>query len=558
MIDNFLLLKLNRTVWVSLLAQDDILEAIRYYELYMNNLTMFTSDKKLKKQVEEEMAFSTSFFLNKMGQKAKSYYEEKDYANAAICYTSMFKYVQQDVEIIENYYYCLNHLEQYSMAAELVSYMETLAPNNYKIYKMLAEVYDKKDDNYKSVECYEKYLELKGASPDANDHNFLGCYYNKLFSSDTRSPVHLLKSLDSFKNASDLAPYVKLYAKNVTIMAAKAEDYETGKKYWDRILQMDILNNDDKYDYAAFCLKHEDFEGWHKYFGARFQKEHNATRFPKINKPEWNGVKDISKSTLLVYYEQGFGDTFLMWGYISRLTKLAKHVIFVVQDSVYELFRENPYGVEVYPECLADLKKLKFDCYIPSMSIPVALKLNRENISVGGGYIQASEEIKDEFKAKYFDNKKLKIGISFSGNSSGNKTRDISIDKFLPLDKLENVEIYCLTKDVEDSKFEGFKNNKVINIAKEFKDFADTAAVIDCLDLVITSDNCILNLAGGLGKKTFGLFNWQTEFRWFDLTGEDVVWYTTVKPFVNKAIDSWDDTIQEVVEEVKKLQPVAK
>ena len=87
MIDNFLLLKLNRTVWVSLLAQDDILEAIRYYELYMNNLTMFTSDKKLKKQVEEEMAFSTSFFLNKMGQKAKSYYEEKDYANAAICYT---------------------------------------------------------------------------------------------------------------------------------------------------------------------------------------------------------------------------------------------------------------------------------------------------------------------------------------------------------------------------------------------------------------------------------------------------------------------------------------
>ena len=56
----------------------------------------------------------------------------------------MFKYVQQDVEIIENYYYCLNHLEQYTLAAELVSYLETLAPNNYKIYKMLAEVYDKK------------------------------------------------------------------------------------------------------------------------------------------------------------------------------------------------------------------------------------------------------------------------------------------------------------------------------------------------------------------------------------------------------------------------------
>ena len=152
----------------------------------------------------------------------------------------------------------------------------------------------------------------------------------------------------------------------------------------------------------------------------------------------------------------------------------------------------------------------------------------------------------------------MKIGISFSGNANGNRTRDISIDKFLPLDELENVEIYCLTKGVEDSSFDGFKNNKVINIAKEFKDFADTAAVIDCLDLVITSDNCILNLAGGLGKKTFGLFNWQTEFRWFDLTGENVVWYTTVKPFVNKAIDSWEDTILDVVAEVRNLQPVTK
>ena len=81
-----------------------------------------------------------------------------------------------------------------------------------------------------------------------------------------------MKSLESFKSASDMAPYVKLYAKNVTIMASKAEDFETGKKYWDRILDMDVLNNDDKYDYAAFVLKHEDFAGWHKYFWCKISK----------------------------------------------------------------------------------------------------------------------------------------------------------------------------------------------------------------------------------------------------------------------------------------------
>ncbi len=77
MIDNFLLIKLNRTVWVSLLAQDDILEAIKYYELYMNNLAMFSSDKKLKQQVEEEIAFSTSFSSIKWDRKLKVFMTKK-------------------------------------------------------------------------------------------------------------------------------------------------------------------------------------------------------------------------------------------------------------------------------------------------------------------------------------------------------------------------------------------------------------------------------------------------------------------------------------------------
>jgi len=553
MMNDFLLLKLNRAIWVSLLNQEKIVEAINYFEAYLGNLSMFQKDKDLKLKVLEETLYSQTVFIMKMKKISNKYFENKDYSNALICYTSLFKYSQDDNEVIKNYITCLEKAEQYDLQTELLEYLESISSGDISIYKLLAEVFSKRNNNAKSVEYLEKYIQERGSENTAVDYNLLGCYYNKLFSDDTRNTGDVVKSLEYFKKASDMEPFSRLYAKNATIMAAKINDNETGRKYWERVLNSNCATNDDKYDYAAFCIKNGDFEGWHKYFGSRFAKENNATPFPKINKPEWNGVKDISNSTLLVYYEQGFGDTFLMWGYFPRLVKLAKHVIFVVQDSVYDLLKDNSLGVEIIPSSRANLDKIKFNYYLPSMSVPTTLKLTRENISVGEGYISVRKDLVNEFKEKYFNNDKLKVGISFSGSINGNHSRDISVEQFLPLDKLENVEIYCLTKGVSDDKFACFKKHKVNNIVKDCKNFEQTAAAIENLDVVLTSDNCILNLAGALGKKTFGLFNWHYEFRWFDLTGENVVWLTAVKPFVNKELDKWEYSIGEAVKEIQKM-----
>ena len=68
--------------------------------------------------------------------------------------------------------------------------------------------------------------------------------------------------------------------------------------------------------------------------------------------------------------------------------------------------------------------------------------------------------------------------------------------------------------------------------------------------MVISADNVLMNLAGALGIKTFGLFNYHNQFRYFDLTGEDIVWYTSVKPFVCNDIDNWKDVIYDVIKEI--------
>lgn len=553
MMNDFLLLKLNRAIWVALLEQEKIVDAINYFEAYQNNLQLFKNNKDLKLKVVEETMYSQTDYILKMTKTANNYFEKNDYLNALLCYTSLFKYTQNDIQCLKNYITCLEKAKQFDLQIELIEYLETISPQDISIYKLLGETYSKRNNHVKAVEYMEKYIKERGKENTPFDYNLIGCYYNKLFSDKTHNTEDVLKSIEYFKQASDMEPFSRLYAKNVTIMAGKINDVETGRKYWDRVFESNCITNDDKYDYAAFCIKNNDFEGWHKYFGARFAKENNPTQFPKINKPEWNGVKDISNSTLLVYFEQGFGDTFLMWGYFSRLVKIAKHVIFVVQDSIYELLKDNDLGVEIISKSQANLDKIKFNYYLPSMSIPTALKLTRENISVGQGYIKVREELVKEFKEKYFNNDKFKIGISFSGSVNGNQTRNISIDKFLPLDKLDNIEIYCLTKDIPSEKFACFKKHKVHNIVEECRNFEQTAAAIENLDVVISSDNCILNLAGALGKKTLGLFNWTYEFRWFDLSGEDVVWLTSVKPFVNKELDKWEYSVGEAVKEIEKM-----
>lgn len=550
--DNFLLLKLNRAIWVAMLEQHKIIEGINYFECYCNDIASIRN-RKNKYEVETELQTSHQFFLVIMKRLAQEFFDAKNYSDATICYTSIYKLEKNDPTILKNYIYCLQQLCMYDLEIDLLTCIENSQSDNPEIYKILSDAYAKQNNIKFAINYYEKFLSLKPlSSHSAFDYNQLGCYYNNYYSDTTHKLEDAIKSLDCFEKATEIEPHSRLGHKNATIMATKANKFDVSKKHWEKLLELNVLNNDDQYDYAALCLRTKDFDGWHKYYDSRFNKEHNKTFYPEINKPKWDGKKKIKKSTLLVHCEQGFGDTFLMWGHIPKLTQYAKHVIFVVQDQIYDLIKDNEYGIEVIAKSNAKLSAIQFDYHIPSMSIPVALKLAGDELCVGEGYIKADPKLVDELKQKYFDNNKLKIGISFSGNISGNKTRNIFVKELLPLDKIKNVEFYSLTKDIAKKDLEVFKNNKILDISAEFKNFAYTAAAIENCDIVISTDNCILNLAGAMGKKTYGLFNFHFDFRWYDLTGEDSGWFKSVKPYVNEVMDDWNPSLEKIIKEIEK------
>ncbi len=544
--NNFLSEKLNRALWVAYIEQNKINEAIDEYNRYIQNLSALKKNDEITKEIE----YSKNLILEKLKAKCQKFLDEKDYYNAIFCCKYLFDNKPDDEDNLNNYIKCLSEVKQHDLQVLLAKYY-VYAFDKPKCYKLLSDAYEKNQDYELSTQTYKKYLMLeKRTKLEAGDYNMIACNYFNSYINKGEQPQDAENAVKYFKKAVKLIPDNKIYLRNCIVAAMKTKDFKTEQSLWFKYIELGYADKDDEFTYSASCIRNGDFKEWEKYYGSRFETK-NPTFYPKFNKPEWTGTEDLSDKTLLVHYEQGFGDNFLMFGYMPRLVKMAKHVIYYIQNEIYELVRNNEYGVEIQCHNTVDAQNLKFDYHIPCMSIPIVLKLDKTNIAVDGGYIKPDKKLVEQFKKKYFDTPKLKIGVSFAGVSL-NPKRDIPLEHLLKLDELENVQLYCFTKDVEAKTLKSFKKNKVINIAEDFKNFADTAAALENLDILVSSDNGVLNLAGAIGKKTLGVFNYHYEFRWYDLTGEDCGWYKSVKPIVNDEYNDWSKSMDKVVEIIKQ------
>ena len=440
---------------------------------------------------------------------------------------------------------------------------------NFDIYKLLTEKYTNLIEHsvktimptyyYKRIKYYKLYLQTKKCEIKAIEYNLLGVYYEQLYSNVSFDKLDINEAISYFLKAYLLDNNEPLYLKNLIICYSIINDYKNAFVYWQILIQKNVLTFDDKFDYACFCWKYKNFEGLHDYYISRFYKENNPTPYPNFSKPMWCG-QDIKNKHLLIYCEQGFGDTIFIFGYLKKILNITSQITFVVQDELYFLIKENinEAKVKIIPKSQAKINELLFDYHLPSMSIPNVLRFQKTDDIIKNKYLEANKKLTNKYK-KLFSNNKVKIGLSIQGSNIGNKTRDILLSNFKILDDYNNIEIYLLTQNINSTLIEeNFKQIDVHNIGNTFNNFDETAAAMSNLDCIITSDNVILNLAGALGIKTYALFNFSYEFRWFDLTGDNVFYYKTVKPFVNDKQNNWQYSINEMLVQLRKDFPLVK
>lgn len=467
--------------------------------------------------------------------------QNKDFYGAIDYYKQAIYYNAKQGDLFYNLGKCLQKVEAHNSALVSLEKAKELAfDEDNDLYRMLGDIYIiHKKEPVKAIENYKKYLEKN--QTEAHVYNQLGHCYESL---DQFENIEL--QIEYFNKALELKPDLKSAAKNLCIVYPRLDKYDETLASFNKVLKLGA-NNDDYFDYACMLIKLGNFEeGW-KYYEHRFQKETGPTPYPKIKKPKWKGQK-IPGQTLLIHWEQGLGDTIFFARYLSLLKEFTDKLIFRVQPSMHELIKINFPYIQVIPDTVP-VEDIKFDFHIPLMSLPAIFKTNVENIPLSEGFLKADKERSEFYKKEFFNNDCLKIGISWQGADVGNHLRDIPFETFYPLARLKNVKVYSFQKGIDTNIFRQMPPDvEIADLGSTFNNFNDTAGAMDNIDIFISSDNSVPNLAGAMGKKTVMLIHKNSEWRWL-LDTEKTPWYDSFE-LIKKTNEKqeWSELIQEAID----------
>lgn len=413
-------------------------------------------------------------------------------------------------------------------------------PDDVLILRKLGHEYYQAKDWEKAIESFKQYVQK--APGEVVIYNIISNCYRQIDEFET-----LQEQIEYCEKALEVDPNYAQAVRNLIFAYQKGGNYNKAVEYFKRLFELNPVP-DDYSAYGCLQIRLGNFEeGW-KYYEARFSKMFGPTVYPKIDKPRWQG-EEIKDKVLLVQYEQGFGDTIQFFKYLQLMKPYVKKIIFRVQDELVDLLKINADDIEIVG-MLTELDELVFDYHLPLMSIFNTLKLKKDDISKVQACIKADEKKVEQYRKEFFDNDCLKIGISWHGMALGNARRNIPLRCFCPLARLKNVKVYSFQKDAGYNQLANLPEEvEIVDLGKTFRDFSDTAAAMANLDLFVTSDNVLLNLAGSMCKKTFVMLNKHCEWRWF-FDEETTPWYNSVKIFKKKhEEDNWNLLIQSIIQE---------
>jgi len=318
---------------------------------------------------------------------------------------------------------------------------------------------------------------------------------------------------------------------------------------YQKYLNFNPDNEDAKASMGLAYLKIKDFENGWKYFESRPQKQSAIERRIKASnvllkiKPLWKG-ENISDKTLFVYYDAGLGDNIMFSRFLPLAKSKCKKLLFKPQENLAKLYKDSDFDFVIIED--EDESKLKYDFHCSLMSLPYLLNIKDEkDILRTECYLKSNPKKIDEFKQKYLDNDKFKIGIKWQGKITDYTQKTIPIEAFFKLFEIPNTQFYSLQKERGEDELKKIQKYGVIDLSKEINDFSDTAAIIENLDLVICNDTSVAHLAGALGKQCWVLLPFVQDWRWSnDLSY--CYWYKSLKLFKQNETQNWNDLMEKV------------
>lgn len=366
------------------------------------------------------------------------------------------------------------------------------------------------------------------------------------------------EALTSFDQALALQPHhAELHNLRGDTLACLTR-YDEAEAEYETAIKLDPKFIQARWNAAVTRLLRGDFRrGWREY---ECRWKNPGVQLRDFSAPLWLGEGSISGKTILLHAEQGFGDTIQFVRYAPLLVESGGKVILEVQAELHSLLsrmkgisailaqpkeRTVDSRIDGAPVPLASERDLPpFDCHCPLLSLPLAFKTELSTVPVQIPYIYADPERVKTWKTRLPRGNSPLVGLAWSGNPFHweDRNRSIALNRLAPL-LSEPVSFVSLQKTVaaEDAKtLNGLAN--LTHFGDELADFDDTAAVIECLDLIVTVDTAVAHLAAAMGKPVWILMAHAPEWRWL-LGREDSPWYPTVRLFRQQRLDGWERVI---------------
>lgn len=300
-----------------------------------------------------------------------------------------------------------------------------------------------------------------------------------------------------------------------------------------------------RFNIAVARLLMGDYQrGWPAY-EARWDYEHLAGTEPQFSQPRWRG-EDLKDKTILVVGEQGHGDNIQFVRFCFNLHAMGARVKLQVTDGLVPLLTPGAVLQQVgrYTDDMGD-----FDYWVPIMSIPGILGITLENLPRPQSYLNAPQNLIQDWGQRLGAKTRMRVGFSWSGRRDAwlNRHKGMPFDTVIGmLQANPQYQWINLQADATDEEEQVLENLGVTRFPGAIGSFADTAALMMHLDVVISVDTAVAHLAGALGRPTWIMLSqFALDWRWL-LDRDSSPWYTTVRLFRQPTMGDWNTVTKKI------------
>jgi tetratricopeptide (TPR) repeat protein len=418
-----------------------------------------------------------------------------------------------------------------------------LQPDHARAYNNLGCVYRFQTRFAEAVTCFRRAIEIAPDQPEANQN----------LAAMTNDPGARRAAIEGYLRQVEQTPADTRALTNLANIYAGSERFADAMEILERVIALDPDRAEAHYSRAVLLLLSGDYaEGWQEYDWRWRMSGVLSAPMHRFKEPAWDG-QEVAGSVLL-HGELAFGESLQFVRYASLVARRCGNVIFECAPELRSVLQtvDGVGGVVSPGEALPALS-----AHLPLFCLPRLFDTTLDSIPWQGPYIHADPARVAQWKtlAESHCEGSLKVGIVWTGNprNANNLDRSVPLQQLLRLQDIPGVRLFSLQKGASSVNADAAQARmKLIDLTSRLRDFSDTAALIQCLDLVISIDTAVAHLAGAMGVPVWVLLNRIPDWR-YHLERTDNPWYPTMRLYRQEREGQWGELIDSVSSDLHGL-----